>query len=169
MLTGAGQTNEAGTAGPSNSSDMPLPIDEKVVKKEPAAAAAGPQSSSFAFPIPMVVRWREQPNFYYLTGQELPGNIGNGRFQIRLFPTNSRDKEFCKKSRSTKPQSIRVTTSHYDATVVSGVSKSWVEMVTDKATTPDGYDGLAVEIRMQILAKEKGASWNIFEGNEAQV
>jgi hypothetical protein len=22
---------------------------------------------------------------------------------------------------------------------------------------------------MQILAKEKGASWNIFEGNEAQV
>jgi hypothetical protein len=159
--TETGQQKEA-AAGSSPSDDKLMPIDN-VVKME-AATAAGSSSTS-TIPIPIAIRWRKLPNFGYLNSREISGSIGNGRFEIQVFPTNSH-----KIRRTTQPL-IRDITGHYDVAILTGLSTSWVDILTNRETAASthGYDGLAVEIRMQFLAEEKAVPRDTLEWNQAQV
>jgi hypothetical protein len=145
-------------------------------------SGAGPshQTAAATVDIKVAIRWHQNPDLAYLIRQEemAAGNevIGNGRFQIFLFPTNSKKDIFGKTASARVIQPIVVTTSHYDVATVTKVPQRWLDIVKgnrvaeEKTKMNNGkYDGLAVEIRMQMLAEEKTAPWGTLKWDEAQV
>jgi hypothetical protein len=115
------------------------------------AAAAGPSHESKTIEIKMQIHWHKFKDLRYLNHLDVmatPENetIGDGRFQISLFPINSKN--------ASKPygRPIMVTTGHYDVATLN-VPEEWLYIAKrDRRKADNGYDEFMVEIKMHMYA-----------------
>jgi hypothetical protein len=80
--------------------------------------------------------------------------VGNGRFQISLFPINSD-----KNPDQTYGKPIMATTGHYDVATLN-VPEEWLEVSTrDRRKVHNGSNGFMVEIKMHKYTSTDDDKW----------
>jgi hypothetical protein len=123
-------------------------------------AEAGPSHESKTIPLKMRIYWHNLKDLRYLNHLSTvatPENetIGDGRFQISLFPIISKNAD--------KPygEPIVAMTGHYDVATLNVPEKvlNVHKNDNDKQKEDNGYQGFMVEIRMHLYTATDDDKW----------